>query len=271
MGYRRLLASFMPRSKLIQITDLHLGVSSDTFLAGINPLDSFIAVLDALKKNGYEEELILLSGDLSGVSHENSYHILNQLLKNRNKKVVWLPGNHDNPVLMRKHLRDFPFQRVKTIDNWAILSLDSSQSGTPVGHISDTELLRAEEALNRLSDRFVLISMHHCPICIGSPWLDKHKLDNAEELYKIVSEQENIKGVVTGHVHQKFEGLWGTVPVYTSPSSCIQFRRGSGQFCISTEPPAYRWFDLKENGSLVTGVEYISEFGQSPDIGSTVY
>ena len=77
----------MVNPKLIHITDLHFGVSADSILAGINPLDSFNAVLDAIDENGFGEELLLLSGDLSGVAHRNSYKMLNGLLKNRNKQV----------------------------------------------------------------------------------------------------------------------------------------------------------------------------------------
>ena len=94
----------MVNPKLIHITDLHFGDSADSVLAGINPLDSFNAVLDAIDENGFGEELLLLSGDLSGVAHRNSYKMLNRLLKNRNKQVAWLPGNHDRFYLMEKYL-----------------------------------------------------------------------------------------------------------------------------------------------------------------------
>ena len=113
----------MVNPKLIHITDLHFGVSADSVLAGINPLDSFNAVLDAIDENGFGEELLLLSGDLSGVAHRNSYKMLNRLLINRNKQVAWLPGNHDRFSLMEKYLDNFPFQRVTDLGNWAVLSL----------------------------------------------------------------------------------------------------------------------------------------------------
>ena len=271
MGSQWLKASVMISSKLIQITDLHFGASADYILAGINPLASFNAVLDDLDKNGFGEELLLLSGDLSGISHRNSYKMLNRLLKSRKKKVTWLPGNHDCFSLMEKHLANFPFRRVTALGNWAVLSLDSSQPGTPAGHLSDEELLCADNLLNDLWDRPVLISMHHCPIPIGSSWLDKHKIDNAIDLYNILARHANIKGVITGHVHQKFEGLWGELPLYTTPSSCIQFKQGSDIFGISSDPPGYRWFDLNANGNFTTGVAFVSEFNQLPNVNSSSY
>ena len=58
----------MAVSKLIQITDLHLGEGPQSVLAGIRPLDSFKAVLHAINDYGRGDDLLLLSGDLSGTS-----------------------------------------------------------------------------------------------------------------------------------------------------------------------------------------------------------
>ena len=71
----------MAVSKLIQITDLHLGEGPQSVLAGIRPLDSFKAVLHAINDYGRGDDLLLLSGDLSGTSSAESYIMLNQLLK----------------------------------------------------------------------------------------------------------------------------------------------------------------------------------------------
>ena len=53
----------MTSLRIIQITDLHLGATPDSILAGIKPLDSFLAVLDALDQDGHGDDLLLLSGD----------------------------------------------------------------------------------------------------------------------------------------------------------------------------------------------------------------
>ena len=58
----------MAGNTVIQITDLHFGATVGATLAGVNPVDSFNAVLDALDKNGHAEDILLLSGDLSGGS-----------------------------------------------------------------------------------------------------------------------------------------------------------------------------------------------------------
>ena len=80
-----------------------------------------------------------------------------------------------------------------------------------------------------------------------------------------------MKLVVTGHVHQQYEGLWGDLPLYTTPSSCIQFKQHSKDFAISDQPPGYRWFDLESNGTVKTGVEFIRNFDQHPDTDNAGY
>jgi Icc protein len=261
----------MSHMDIVQITDLHFGASVDSLLAGINPVDSFISVLEAIDLGGRGDNLLLLSGDLSGECSPQSYKILNQILKEQKKDVIWLPGNHDDVELMANHLVDFPRQRVNDVGDWSIITLDSAQLGTPVGHINDNELMLLSELLDQVKGRPVLFSMHHCPIALDCPWLDKQKINNPEKLYQLLTSFDNVKAVVTGHVHQQYDGFWGQLPLFTAPSSCIQFKRYSQQFAISNQKPGYRWFSLESTGLLSTGVEFLTDFNQSPDTSSEGY
>jgi Icc protein len=256
---------------IIQISDLHLGATPDTVVAGIRPLDSFLAVLDALDLDGHGDDLLLLSGDLSGDSSAGAYIMLNEILKERDKKAIWLPGNHDDLLVMEEYLIDYPLRPVSEIGNWGILTLDSSQEGTPIGHISDEQLQKVSEGLSQLSDKSILVSMHHCPITVGCQWLDKQRITNSQDLYDLLSLHSNVKAVVTGHVHQQFGGFWGSIPLYTSPSSSFQFKPQSKNFSISNQPPGYRWLTLESNGLVNTGVKFLSDFNQHPDTKNTGY
>jgi Icc protein len=256
---------------IIQITDLHLGATPDAVVAGIRPFDSFLAVLDALDQAGHGGDLLLLSGDLSGDSSAGAYIMLNEILKERDKKAIWLPGNHDDVLLMEEYLIDFPLRSISEIGNWGILALDSSQSGTPIGRISDDQLQKVSEGLRQLSGKSILVSMHHCPITVGCQWLDEQRITNSQDLYDLLSPHSNVKAVVTGHVHQQFDGLWGNIPLYTSPSSSIQFKPQSENFSISNQPPGYRRLTLENDGSVSTEVKFLSDFNQHPDTKNTGY
>ena len=261
----------MDSIQITQISDLHLGSNKDATLAGVNTLDSFKAVLNALDDQGRGDDLLLLSGDLSGESSAEAYVLLNQLLLEKGKQVIWLPGNHDDSELMQKGLINFPPSAVVEMGEWGILIVDSSQSGTPIGHISEAQLQHVKIGLEQLAGKAVLIAMHHSPVEVGSRWLDTQKVQNADALYDLLIQHGNVKAVITGHVHQHFDGLWGELILHTTPSSCIQFRQNSDDFALSDQPPGYRWLNLKASGVIETGVEFIAGFDQSPDIQNTGY
>jgi len=257
--------------QITQITDLHLGPDANLNLAGVNTLDSFKAVLKALDAQGRGDDLLLLSGDLSAEPSAKAYILLNQILLENDKQVIWLPGNHDDFDLMKAGLTNYPPSPVTELGNWGILTLDSSQSSTPVGHVSDEQLQQVKMGLEKLAGKAVLIAMHHSPVEVGCRWLDVQKIQNADVLYDLLIQHGNVKAVLTGHVHQKFDGVWGEIALHTTPSSCIQFKQNSDIFAVSDQPPGYRWLDLKDDGVMETGVEFISGFDQSPDVQNTGY
>jgi len=261
----------MASLSIIQITDLHLGATPDAVVAGIRPFDSFLAVLDELDQAGHGDDLLLLTGDLSGESNPSAYSMLNGILKDRDKNVIWLPGNHDDLLLMEEYLIDYPLRSISEVGNWGILTLDSSQAGTPIGRISDEQLQKVSEGLSQLSGKSILVSMHHCPTTVGCQWLDKQRITNSQDLYDLLSPHSNVKAVITGHVHQQFDGLWGDIPLYTSPSSSFQFKPQSENFSISNQPPGYRWLTLASDGSVNTGVKFLSDFNQYPDTKNIGY
>ncbi|MFQ3286677.1 MAG: Icc protein [Porticoccaceae bacterium] len=257
--------------QITQITDLHLGSDKNSTVGGVNTLDSFKAVLNALDDEGRGDDLLLLSGDLSGESNAEAYVLLNQLLVEKGKQIIWLPGNHDDSELMQKGLINYPHRAVVEMGEWGILTLDSSQPGTPIGHISEAQLQQVKVGLEQLAGRAVLIAMHHSPVEVGCRWLDAQKIQNADALYNLLIQHGNVKAVITGHVHQHFDGLWGELILHTTPSSCIQFRQNSDDFALSDQPPGYRWLNLKASGAMETGVEFITGFQQRPDIHTTGY
>ena len=123
----------------------------------------------------------------------------------------------------------------------------------------------------QLKGKSILVSMHHCPIALGCQWLDKQKVNNPSGLYDLLASHSNVKLVVTGHVHQQYDGLWNDLPLHTSPSSCIQFKQHSQDFAISDEAPGFRWFDLGLTGTVNTGVKFLSNFDQHPDTNNAGY
>ncbi len=252
----------MSSLKLTQITDLHLGSTGDYQLRGLNTLASLRSVLQAIDSSGRGEDLLLITGDLASDSQPGAYRQLDQLLNESDRRALWLPGNHDNVDLMRENLIHYPQITVYKSGSWAILTIDSSQEGEPGGCISDWQLQQLESHLNNLADKFVLVAMHHSPVLINSLWLDQQRIANQLQLHSLLKSHGNVKAVVNGHIHQQFDSDWDGLAVYSTPSTCRQFQPLSDDFALSSQPPAYRWFDLHEDGHIDTAVELVEHFSQ---------
>jgi len=255
----------MSTVRITQITDLHLGSDKSETLGGVTTFESFQSVLRATEAQGRGDNLLLLTGDLAGHCQPEAYQLLNQALTAAEKQAIWLPGNHDDLEAMKSNLSDYPYLRVFETGGWGILLLDSSKPNSPGGHFSDQELLFAQQGLEQLAGKPVLVAMHHSPVLVDSAWIDRQQIDNQQKIYQILEAHGSVKAVVTGHVHQHHDSLWGEIPVYSTPSSCVQFEKHSVDFALSDHPPGYRWLDLHSDGSLQTGVEFLTDFAQRCD------
>jgi Icc protein len=250
---------------ITQITDLHLGSDKSETLGGVTTFNSFQSVLRATEAQGRGDNLLLLTGDLAGDCQPGAYQLLNQTLVEADKQAIWLPGNHDDIETMKANLTDYPHRRVFETDSWGILLLDSSTPNSPGGRVSDQELVFVERGLDQLAGKSVLVAMHHSPVLVNSEWIDKQQIENHQRLYQILEAHGGVKAVVTGHVHQHNDSFWGAIPVYSTPSSCVQFEKYSADFALSDHPPGYRWLNLHADGSLQTGVEFLADFAQRCD------
>ena len=112
--------------------------------------------MDDIDRLRWHKDIIILSGDLSGIESYKSYKILNQILKCRDKKIIWLPGNHDNITDMIKYLKDFPRIISMALQNWSVITLDTSQPNSPVGYIHADELQMLERQLVKMKDKFII-------------------------------------------------------------------------------------------------------------------
>ena len=256
---------------LTQITDLHLGTDASATLGGVPTLASFAAVLQAVADQGRGTDTLLLTGDLASHCQPEAYRLLNSTLNAHHKQAIWLPGNHDDSELMAANLVNFPPRSVVDLGAWGLLTLDSSQPNKPGGHISDLQLQHVEQGLQTLAGKYILLAMHHSPLPVGCAWLDKQQIDNQQQLQELLSRQGNVRAVITGHVHQQFDGHWGQLPIYSTPSSCVQFKQHSEDFALSEQPPGYRWLDLHSDGTVHTGVEFLRGFAPHPNLDCASY
>ena len=203
-----------------------------------------------------QPDLLLATGDLSEDGSRASYLALQRYLKPLGTPVLALPGNHDDPDLVAEIFPASPVDTIEVSEHgpWQIVRLNSCLPGKPEGRLSEKTLTDLECFFESNQQRPLLIALHHQPVNIGSPWIDKYRLLNPEKFLQLIDQQENVKAVVWGHVHQVFEANRNGIAMLGSPSSAINGLTAAQKFTPDASGPGFRWLQLKVDGTTLTGV-----------------
>ena len=164
---------------ILQLTDPHLYLDSDTETAGINNYQSFTACLQQALNEDIRCDLILLSGDLVNEVKPEIYKNIYQLLQKTNIPFVCIAGNHDVTDELDPHL---PFSQRRfvphepnpmllsnyclALNEWRLLLIDSSLPGEIYGSVGNKNLNWLSQKLAN-SHHPVIIAMHHHVLPMG--------------------------------------------------------------------------------------------------------
>ncbi len=259
--------------RILQITDTHLYADATQRLAGLNTDQSLLQLLQLAKNNILPVDLVLVTGDLVHDATASGYQRLRDHLLTLDAQAYCLPGNHDRNPVMADNINcgHISTDSVHRDGNWALIMLDSTIPGKVKGHLSNDQLELLKSALEEHPEHNVLVSLHHQPVSLASAWIDKLALDNPDDLFSILDQHHNVRGVLWGHAHQLYDGERNGVKLMGSPSTCIQFKPAQDEFGIHQSPPGLRWLALLPDGSIKTGVEYLSNTSTELDLDSTGY
>lgn len=243
--------------RIVQLSDAHLFADPAKKLLGITTYDSFNQVLNqAMADNSDKLDLLLLTGDLAQDESLEAYQALSHSLKPYSVKTAWLPGNHDNDTLMKQYITgpQITHDKVISLGPWTVVLMNSHWTNHVEGYFDNNQLVFLEKTLQQLQDQFVLVALHHHILHVGSAWIDKIKLFNSSDFFDIVSAYENVKAIISGHVHQESLQTRKSRLFMTTPSTCFQFKPNTSSFTLDTRPPGYRCIDLYNDGRCDTDV-----------------
>ncbi|MBI2994511.1 MAG: phosphodiesterase [Gammaproteobacteria bacterium] len=245
---------------VIQLTDTHISADPATRFAGVDTDVTLAAVVKAANRHAPRPDCVLVTGDLVEAPSEAAYLRLLPHLQSISAPVYCLPGNHDEPALLRSVLNRDRGRTPKVIETaqWIIVMLDTWESGNDGGRLSKGELETLRCALEGAGDRHALVCLHHPPVSIRSPWMDEMSLANPDEFFAVLDEFSNVRAVAWGHIHQEFESERNGVLLLGSPSTCVQFAPCANEYIVVDEPPAYREFELGSDGRLRTRVHHVA-------------
>jgi len=240
--------------RIVQITDCHLPADPNREYRGTNPYDNLRALLH--KVSDWKPDLLLATGDLSEDASPISYSAIQQFFNPFGVPVLALPGNHDDPILLAQTFPGSPEDGMQVTEHgcWQIIRLNSCLPGKPHGRINEATLAGLEHVLARDTGRPRLLAVHHQPVEVGSPWIDKYRLFEPESFLQMIGQYPDVKVVVWGHVHQVFETDRKGTTMLGSPSSAINGLPGAQKFLPDPIGPACRWLELKADGTILTGI-----------------
>lgn len=248
--------------RIVQISDTHIFAEEDKSLLGVKTQESFNALINLVKSDGPTPDFILYTGDLSQDASQSSYIRVADELSRFQVPVYCIPGNHDDSQIMQQvYPRGmFSLQKQLVFEGWQFILLDSHIHHKVEGFLSQAELDFMEQCLKQHPNLRAVIVLHHHPVPVGCAWLDKIGVTNAAEFWQVLKRYPQAHTVLFGHVHQQFEGIKEHIKYYSTPSTCIQFKRKSAEFALEELPPGYRVLDFYPNGDVKTNVRRVDHY-----------
>lgn len=233
--------------RLVQVTDLHLHADPEARSRAGVPYRQWLAVIDAIKLE--KPEVVIVTGDISQDESQQAYALAVEQLEQLDCPWHWLPGNHDNHLLMEAA---HPLTSELMLDGWRLLMLDTQVPGKPEGALGSDKLA----ALAAQLDGCVLptiIAMHHPPVEVGAAWMDAISLQDKDAFWHLIGQYPQVKVVLFGHAHQAYaeeKAVNGfQVSVYGSPATSDQFMPHAEAFSVDEEAdPGYRVLDINGTG-----------------------
>ncbi|MDO5651165.1 MAG: metallophosphoesterase [Moraxella sp.] len=250
---------------LAQLSDLHLTGEIGHHAS----YQSFLQVLQLAVHDG--AKFLLLTGDLVNDGDKNAYTWLIDTMNATRLPYALLAGNHDVSLELGKDLpyaarRLMPItkdnrligQQRFTLGAWQLLCINSAVAGHEHGHIDEQTLAWLDTILAQ-HPKATLIALHHHPMAVGSAWIDKLQLNNADELLCVLAKHSHAKALLSGHVHQacQIRQSLGThdITLYTCPATSRQFAPFAKDFALDNLPAGYRLIQLYNTGGLSTYIK----------------
>jgi Icc protein len=242
--------------RLVQLSDCHVSSDPAATYRGLDAGGALERLLGAVRS--FSPEFLLLTGDVSEDGGAASYRRVADCLDRVGRTVLALPGNHDDPRAMQACFPQGPWNGPYFLErgDWLIVLLDSTEPGRIGGVIPGEGFRALSRVLARSAAAHVLVALHHQPVPVGSPWIDKYALEaaQAKRLLELLEEDGRVRCLAWGHVHQDFESEHAGMRLLGAPSTVANGVPGQEKFTLDERGPAGRWLVLQADGAVETGL-----------------
>jgi Icc protein len=260
----------MTSTLILQLSDLHLFADPEERLYGIPTRELLQEVLAHIEASGVHPDEVVVTGDHTHDELPQTYAAARGLLGPWLDRLWQLPGNHDDRAGLRAAFADriggangdrvqFTFRA----GAWLCIGVDTQVPGEVGGRVDEEQVAWIRQQVREQQPDAVALFMHHPPVDLGVPWLDRIGLDGKELLHELLEEDARVRLVCSGHVHHESSHRVGGAEVLTTPSTGLQFSPDSPEAEFVTAPPGYRLVELRDDG-YTTSVVRLPEARYTP-------
>ncbi len=246
--------------RILHLTDPHLFGDTAGSFRGTVTYASLSDTIEHYRAGDWQADLVAVTGDLIQDDSAGAYENFTEVMGALDLPVHCLPGNHDNPELMKKAIARPPFSYCDATEagNWLIVGIDSYEADRAGGAIDASEYERLDQAIDSSNADNVMVCLHHPPVVMGSAWLDTVGLGEPDKFFARIGSSGKVRLAIFGHVHQAYDREHHGVRIIGTPSTCRQFKPGSDEFAMDDQPPAYRRISLHADGHLETELFWVT-------------
>ena len=216
-------------------------------------------------------DAVLFTGDLTDFGRPEEYDNLARLLEPLPMTVLLMPGNHDDPEMMRAKFPAHTYMRQRSgkldyaIEDFAvrIVALDSTVPRQSGGHLDDAQMEWLDETLRANASKPTIVALHHPPFWTGIGHMDRMPLDNPEALEAVVARHPQVERVIAGHLHRPIVKRFGGTIASSCPSPSHQVALdladdARSQFVM--EPPGFQLHLWRAGVGVVSHTAAIGDF-----------
>jgi Icc protein len=241
--------------KIAQITDFHL-CEHNNLLNASDPEDNLKNVMLDIEKRNFD--IILCTGDLSEDGSIKSYLKIKKILSGIDIPVFIIPGNHDHYQNMEETLnhKNIIFNRKLSIGTWDIIPLKTCVHGEPYGYVTKADIELVEYEISKNTNNKIIV-MHHNPIKTDG-FMDQYMIKNDVELIDFLIQNDCIKGVFFGHIHQNLDKKIESILFLGTLSTCFNIKSNTKELSIVKNLYGYREIELLKNGEILNSIRNIN-------------
>lgn len=239
--------------KLVILTDLHITPPDETIL-GISPLRRLSAAIDHINRYHADADRVIVTGDITHYGDVESYRFAKAELDRLTLPMTLLLGNHDRRENYSEVFPDASLdvsgfvQSAIDVGPWRLVFLDTlngppyDQHQVHAGILCADRLAWLDGALAEADGRRTLLFMHHPPHEVGFRGMDRIRLKNERDFFRVLGRHRCVRHIVCGHIHRTISGTIHGIgfsvfksPVHQQP---MQFDTDDTSASIA-EPAAY--------------------------------